>query len=277
MYPTLIDLSLAENINFIVSSYRFFGILAAIYLSAIAYLCLRRNNLSPGLCISIITAIIAAFFIGSRLLYVILYWPQVVQDPSILSRFHLSNFALYGGLAISLLAWWLINRYLKLPFFKITDRLAPHLGLSAAIIRIGCFLNGCCYGTETSSLLGIRFPPFSPAHLAQISTAGELSFFFPAAIHPTQLYEMTAALTASLAAWTVLIKKGQSGLAAGVFGLVFTAGRFITYFFRDFPAADHISNMIRGPVVYSSALIIFSAWIIIALKQNKAFGVGEVE
>lgn len=277
MYPTFIDLSLAENINFVVSSYRFFGILAAIYLSAIAYLCLRRNNLSPGLSISIITAIITAFFIGSRLLYVILYWPKAAQDPSILARFHLSNFTLYGGLAISLLAWWLINRYLKLPFLKTTDRLAPHLGLSTAIMRIGCFLNGCCYGTETSTLLGIRFPPFSPAHLAQISTAGELSFFFPAAVHPTQLYEMTAALTASLAAWTVLIKKGQSGLAAGVFGLVFTAGRFTTYFFRDFPASDHISSMIRGPVVYSSALIVFSAWIIIALKQNKAFGIGEVE
>lgn len=277
MHPILIDLSLGENINFVVSSYRFFGILAAVYLSASAYLHLQRNNFSPGLNITIIAVIIAAFFVGSRLLYAILYWPQVTEDPSIMAHLHLSNFTLYGGLAVSLLAWWLINKTIKLPFLKLTDHLAPHLGISAAIMRVGCFLNGCCYGVKTDMPIGVRFPPFSLAHQAQLSAASELSFFFPAAVHPTQLYEMAAALTASLAAWLVLSRKTKSGLAAAVFGIVFTAGRLTTYFFRDFPAADHLSNMIRGPIIYGTALIIFTAWAFLALKQKEAPQIEEVE
>ncbi len=277
MHPILVDLSLGENVNFVVSSYRFFGVLAACYLSTAAYLHLRRVNLFPAQNITMIAVIIAVFFIGSRLLYAILYWPQVTEDPSILARLHLSNFTLYGGLAVSLLAWWLINKTIKLPFLKLTDHLAPHLGISAAIMRMGCFLNGCCYGVSTDMPFGIRFPPFSPAHQAQLSTASELSFFFPAAVHPTQLYEMAAAITASLAAWLVLSRKTKSGLAAAVFGIVFTAGRLTTYFFRDFPAADHLSNIIRGPIVYGTALIIFTAWAFFALKQKDASGIEEVE
>lgn len=268
MYPTLIDLALGEEMRLVINSYRFFGVLAACYLAVAAFRHLRQADLSVRRSVIAIALAVISFFAGSRLLFVVLYWAKIAEEPGILFRFHLSNFTLYGGLALSLLAWWLITRSLSLPLFKLTDRLAPHLGISIAIMRIGCFLNGCCFGKVTATPPGINFPPFSPPHLAQITTASRISFFFPAAVHPTQLYELTAALSAALAAWIILSTRKRDGLAAAVFGLVFTTGRLITFYFREFPAATDLSNLIRGPVVYGIALVIFAAWIIHARRED---------
>ncbi|RQD78264.1 MAG: hypothetical protein D5R97_00690, partial [Candidatus Syntrophonatronum acetioxidans] len=244
MYPILYELIIEGEKILTLGSYRFFGMVAAGYMLLWAGMYLKRCNLAPLKIVAVIIAVITAFFAGSRLLYVLLYLPGIMEEPHLVFDLSLRNFALHGGLFFSLFTWWLVARLWKLPFLKLTDKLVPHVGLAIGIMRAGCFLNGCCYGRVTRVPWGINVPLLSSAHLAQIYGDFQTILAPPRPVHPTQLYEMGAALTASLAAWLVLRRRKQEGLAVAVFGLVLSAGRFITFFFRSFPVAEGISNMI---------------------------------
>ena len=63
----------------------------------------------------------------------------------------------------------------RLSLWTVADVLAPSIALGHAIGRIGCLMNGCCYGRPTQLPWGICFPP-------DHATAG-------VPVHPTQIYE----------------------------------------------------------------------------------------
>jgi phosphatidylglycerol:prolipoprotein diacylglycerol transferase len=93
--------------------------------------------------------------------------------------------ALAGGVLVAA-AYMLIRR---LPLLPSADLVVPYLALGQAITRIGCFLNGCCYGRSTSVPWGVSFPPGSPAFARQVQ--GQLvpdSASAALPVHPTQLY-----------------------------------------------------------------------------------------
>src|SRR5262249_54961188 len=85
---------------------------------------------------------------------------------------------LYGGYVAAIGGGILYVRSKKLPVWRVGDAVAPSMALGVAIGRIGCFLNGCCYGLPTHLPLGVRFPAENLA-----------SFRFPGQdLHPSQLY-----------------------------------------------------------------------------------------
>ena len=84
----------------------------------------------------------------------------------------------HGGLFAAVLAAWLWFRVKRIPVEKMVDIFAPSIALGFGIVRIGCFLNGCCFGTPTDMPWGLNFPLISPA--------GRV--FGSAPIHPVQLY-----------------------------------------------------------------------------------------
>lgn len=260
MNPDLFDNLFGETFPVYLGSYRILGISALVYLTLQAG---RVVSVRLGFykTVAAIMVIAFGFFVGARLLYSLLYLQRVLEEPSIIYALRLNNFTLYGGLAFSLLVWWFIASKAGLPFHSINDRLAPHIGISIAIMRIGCFLNGCCYGKNSEVPWAVAFPLLSPAHLAQFYANPGNSIFSVQPVHPTQLYEMGAALTASAAAWIVGGKHHSPGMATAVFGLFLTAGRLITFYFREFPVASEISNLTRGPVVYGIAFVVFLLWI----------------
>ena len=81
---------------------------------------------------------------------------------------------LVGGMAA--VSWYIYRKNLN--WFKITDLAAPFLVLGHGIGRIGCFLVGDDYGIPTNLPWAIAFPNgLPPTNIA---------------VHPTQLYEMSA-------------------------------------------------------------------------------------
>jgi phosphatidylglycerol:prolipoprotein diacylglycerol transferase len=87
----------------------------------------------------------------------------------------------YGGLIGSFAACYVFLKKRKLQVWQIGDLVAPYLSLGIAITRIGCFLNGCCFGKPTCLPWGVKFPSGSPAS----NFYGE-----NLAIHPTEIYEL---------------------------------------------------------------------------------------
>ena len=83
-----------------------------------------------------------------------------------------------GGLAggMAAVSWYIYRKNLN--WFKIADLAAPFLVLGHGIGRIGCFLVGDDYGIPTNLPWAIAFPNgLPPTNIA---------------VHPTQLYEMSA-------------------------------------------------------------------------------------
>lgn len=124
--------------------------------------------------------------IGARLLFVLVDWDSYRHAPN----FPLNTFqvwqgglsfhgGLFGGIG-ALIGYCLIKR---MSILKVADLFAPSVMLAYVIGRLGCLLNGCCYGAPTTMPWGIRFhddgvltPPSHPTQL--YASLLSLIFFF---------------------------------------------------------------------------------------------------
>src|SRR5207247_9993675 len=68
---------------------------------------------------------------------------------------------LYGGMVAGVFGGLLMARRLELPIWVTADALTPSLTIGGAIGRVGCFMNGCCYGRPTRLPWGVTLPPDS--------------------------------------------------------------------------------------------------------------------
>jgi phosphatidylglycerol:prolipoprotein diacylglycerol transferase len=96
--------------------------------------------------------------------------------------------AFYGGLVFAAGFGLYYARKHKLGMWKTADLTAPWIAFGLAITRIGCFLNGCCYGKVSTVPWAVRFPKDSVLHQAQVDAhlihPGDETLL----VHPTQLY-----------------------------------------------------------------------------------------
>ena len=76
----------------------------------------------------------------------------------------------YGSLIGALIAYVLFTWRHKLPPLVFGDLMAPSMLLGLAIGRIGCLMNGCCYGGPCDYPWAIQFPQNSPPYMAQLQT-----------------------------------------------------------------------------------------------------------
>jgi phosphatidylglycerol:prolipoprotein diacylglycerol transferase len=129
--------------------------------------------------IILITAIL-----GSRFFYVIRHleefeghlWDMINPIQSS-GEIGIGGLSMFGGLVLAILCSIIYLRLKKLNVQRIADIVAPSIMLGLGVARIGCFLNGCCFGEPTQSCLGVIFPPDSPA-----------GYFYPGTrIFPIQL------------------------------------------------------------------------------------------
>lgn len=109
--------------------------------------------------------------VGGRLLYILLNWAFFVQAPQELLAIWHGGLVWYGGFlgGVAAGAWY--ARANQLVFLRVLDQFIPFLAFGHAIGRLGCFLNGCCYGEPTASWCGVRFPghpvPVVPTQLLE--------------------------------------------------------------------------------------------------------------
>jgi len=84
----------------------------------------------------------------------------------------------YGAVLGAALGIWVYSRFSDFKFGYFVDLIAPAIILAQAIGRVGCTINGCCYGIGTSLPWGVVYT--HPNSLAPLGVA----------IHPTQIYEI---------------------------------------------------------------------------------------
>jgi phosphatidylglycerol:prolipoprotein diacylglycerol transferase len=114
--------------------------------------------------------------IGARIMYVLLDWHEFKNNPIDVVKVWTGGISIHGAIISgSLYMWWYCRRH-KLPFLAFADIIATSFALGYAIGRIGCFLNGCCYGYACDLPWATKF--LRDGH----------SDLWTKPSHPTQLY-----------------------------------------------------------------------------------------
>lgn len=177
MHPTLVKFG-----TFAIHSY---GLLLAVAFLASIQLFLARGRargLPEDRLSTLSLWLLVLAILGGRLLFVATHWDEYKTDPLAIVRLWEGGLILYGGYALAIAGGILYVRRAGLSVWRVGDAAAPSMALGVGIGRLGCFMNGCCYGLPTTLPWGIKFPPESYS-----------SAVFPGeTLHPSQLY-MSAA------------------------------------------------------------------------------------
>jgi len=150
------------------------GFLAAVELAK--FLCRRTTPpIDPELFVNAALIALIAGVIGARLSHVLENLPEYTRPElgawrNFLNMINIRSGGLtfYGGL---LLAFPIVVAYgihKKVHIRKGMDIAAPCITLGLAFGRIGCFLNGCCYGAECKLPWGVEFPYQSSAYVDEV-------------------------------------------------------------------------------------------------------------
>ncbi|MHC4750363.1 MAG: prolipoprotein diacylglyceryl transferase, partial [Planctomycetota bacterium] len=122
------------------------------------------------------------------LFYVIHYFDNFKNNlPSVFAIWQ-GGLELLGGVVVAVTIIFIYLWYHKLPIRRYLDILAIGLMLALVFGRIGCFLNGCCYGKPTELPWAVRFPYNSFAYVSQINADLERKRAEPHLILPQKDY-----------------------------------------------------------------------------------------
>ncbi|OGX45328.1 MAG: prolipoprotein diacylglyceryl transferase [Omnitrophica WOR_2 bacterium RIFCSPLOWO2_12_FULL_51_8] len=197
---------------FTVYSYGLTLVLAFFAASFLAAARAKKENLAPEAIINFLFAAFISGIIGARLLYVIQNRDFYFKEPLEIVMLQHGGLSWFGGLIAGTSAGLIFLKRRRLPIYKALDIAAPSAALAQAIGRIGCFLNGCCFGRE--SALGFYFPG---RHIRLI---------------PVQLYS-SLLLVIILVILTYLQKRPhRQGEIFYAYLLLYSAKRFLMEFWR---------------------------------------------
>lgn len=192
--------------------------------------------------------------VGARLLYVALTWNDYATNP--LNVFALWNGGMtsFGGFVGGILAGVLACRFKKVNAWDMADLAAVSFPIGYFFGRIGCFLNGCCYGGVCDLPWAVRF------HIKDASGMDILT----APSHPAQLY----AAIASVVMFAILLplerRRAFRGQVILAFLILYSIYRFLVEFVREGTTADSsgILNLTEAQV----------ACIVIAIISGIVYG-----
>ncbi|MDD5422148.1 MAG: prolipoprotein diacylglyceryl transferase [Candidatus Omnitrophota bacterium] len=196
-----------------------YGVMVALGFGLAALLVYRRApsfGIDRDKVMDLAILILVSGIIGARVFYILLNYKYYMADPLEMLNLSKGGLVWYGGFIASLAALIVYIARKSLDFWAVADLLAPYLALAQSFGRIGCFLNGCCYGAITSA-------------------ANPFAICFPAEValrQPSQLY---SALVLFLIFVVLRLWQDTKHLTGEIFlayCLLYSAKRFAMEFYR---------------------------------------------
>jgi len=231
----------------------------------------KQENVDSEIILDVFFAIVIGLIIGSRLLYVILKYNEflvpvqieggeeqmkfVLKDSFMkIMRIWEGGLSVHGGVIGAMLAGGIYVKIKKLNYWKIADLFAPGLALGTAIGRIGCFLNGCCFGVlckNPSAWYAVSFPH------------GQHTGVTTDPRHPAQLYMMLLNLVIFFILRGMYKNRKFDGHVFLLWVGLYSVARFFQEFFRFEVSSDVVFGVITVAQLASIILAIL-AFVIIA-------------
>jgi len=200
---------------------------------------------------------------GARALYVFTFWDEQFASAPMVEVFKVwtGGLVYYGGLIGASIACIVYCLAKRLPLWKIADVLAPSVALGQVFGRLGCLLNGCCYGASTGLPWGIAYPAAHATHPAGMEAA---------VVHPTQVYESLASLGLYAGLAWLFRRRKFDGQVFGGFLAGYAVIRSVVELFRgDYPP-EQVMYGGATPAHLVSALIFVAGVTLLAVRRRNS-------
>ena len=157
--------------------------------------------------------------IGAKVVHVVDSLSYYVTRPS--EMLNPAGLAIFGAILGGVLGLYIYCRVKRTPFAPLADVIAPGIILAQAIGRIGCTINGCCYGVSSSLPWAVTWT--HPNSYAPLGIA----------VHPTQIYELLWDLVVFVILWWLLRGRlKQPGSLFAAYLALYSLGSFLIRFLR---------------------------------------------
>jgi len=183
----------------------------------------KRFGFSKNDAIDLSYILLISGVVGARVFYIILNYQYYLSKPLEMLLINKGGLVYYGGFIGGIFAVLYFVKNHKLSFLTTVDLIASVVPIGQMFGRIGCFLNGCCFGTESVGKLKVIFPLGSPAF-------NHYHEFQP--VHPVQLYESFGVGIIFLILVSVIERKKFDGQIISLYGILYPLLRFNIEFFR---------------------------------------------
>jgi len=251
------------SINFLGQNlplYGLFGLLGMFAASFLAYLRGRKQGMvymDFALGVLVIGLGIVA---GGTLLYALVQIPAAWENREYFSQYPLQfltymfgGMVFYGGLFGAIIALPIYAKVIKRDVPTILTLLAPVLPLAHGIMRIGCFMAGCCYGLPHDTLgITLAASPIAPNY----------------PVLPVQLYEAAINFGIFAFLWTYSKKPRHHLTLLGLYGTFYGTARFFLEFLRGDPARGQVLGLSTSQFI-SIFVIAISIFLIIHANRKK--------
>lgn len=206
----------------------------------------KREGLPSDIIWDLATWLFVPGITGARLYYLIQHGDRVFTGPPsvdwITAAVNLSQggLVLYGGLIGGAIGYFSFCYFRRLRPLALADIIVPSVFVGIGFGRIGCFLNGCCYGAMTQVPWAVRFPQHS-ATFDSLLEKGlvDASATCTPPLHPTQIYSsIDGFVIAAITAW-YFSRRQRNGEVLAVALVIYPITRFCMEMLR----ADEVGQL----------------------------------
>ena len=218
---------------------RLFGFGAMIVLAFIAATWLaawraKREKLDPEVILDMAFWVVFSGMVGARLFYCYEYWGQEINSVWDVLQYWKGGIVFYGGIVGGTIAFFVYRWYRPFPLRPYMDVMAPSIAIGTFFGRIGCFLNGCCYGDACQLPWAVSFPRWSPpwSHQEALKLISRDSLW-SLPVHPTQLYAAFDGLVILVLLSAYYPLRRRDGEVIGLLMVTYPITRFLVEMLRN--------------------------------------------
>jgi phosphatidylglycerol:prolipoprotein diacylglycerol transferase len=239
----------------------------------------KKEGKDLNFCSDMLFWIMISGIIGGRLAFVI---ADIIGGDSIYISNPLEIFFIwrggliyYGGFIVASIALIVFARVRREKFLALCDLAISSVPLAHVFGRIGCFLNGCCYGKLYNGFTSVAYPRGSAPFADHVNT-GLVHHLdrHSKNVYPVQLYEAGFNLILFLILLWMFKHKKKNGHVTVLYFLIYPAGRFCLEFLRGDARVPFMGLSVAQ--VISIVLIIFAlsllAYITYSDRKSKTPG-----
>ncbi|TSA56305.1 prolipoprotein diacylglyceryl transferase [bacterium] len=163
---------------------------------------------------TLVIILLVSGIVGARIVYVLTNLDFFIQYPLDVFMVNRGGLVFYGAFIFSPIFGIAYAKKSGISIPDAADLLAPFIALGHSIGRIGCFLNGCCFGRSTDSIFGVQFP------------------FSLGKVYPTQIFSSAGLFCIFLALFFIQKRRRFKGEIIALYLVMYGVFRFIIEFLR---------------------------------------------
>ncbi|MDO8603645.1 MAG: prolipoprotein diacylglyceryl transferase [Candidatus Omnitrophota bacterium] len=238
MYPIIAKIG-----PFIIYSYGMMVAIAFLFGVVIAKLEAVRKKINPDLVYDLSFYLLIGSMIGARFYYIFFFdLENFLENPLSVFKIWQGGLSIHGGIFAGVITGLVFSKARRISFWVLADLVAPSIILGQAIGRVGCFLNGCCFGISIRPFCGLRS-------------------------HPTQIYELILDSVGFLVLWGLRKKIKLAGGLFLLYIMLYSVIRIIVSHFRADNSYLWNTNLTLADL---TCVVMFTAALVLFIKKKYA-------